>query len=80
MGVLLAVDFNTPIRGMMRFYGGFTYLLPEQNILSRVNSEETWNVQMGLQFSPYKRRGYCRYNIPMFDVADNGSFQTFPNN
>lgn len=77
---LLAVDFNTPIRGMMRFYGGFTYLLPEQNILSRVNSEETWNVQMGLQFSPYKRRGYCRYNIPMFDVADNGSFQTFPNN
>lgn len=76
---LFAIDFNTPIRGMMRFYGGFTYLLPEQNILARTNSEETWNVMMGLQFSPYKRRGYCRYNVPMFDVADNGSFQTFPN-
>lgn len=76
---LFGLNFNTPVRGMMRFYGGFTYLLPEENILSANNSEETWNVMMGLQFSPYKRRGYCRYNVPMFDVADNGSFQVFPN-
>lgn len=76
---MLGIDFNTPIRGMMRFYGGFTYLLPEQTILSAQNSEETWNVQMGIQFSPYRRRGYNRYNVPMFDVADNGTFQVFPN-
>ncbi|GEM_PF-1052639 len=77
---LIGLDFNTPVRGMMRFYGGFTYLLPEQRILAASNSEETWNVIMGMQFSPYRLRGYCRYNVPMFDVADNGSFQVFPNN
>lgn len=77
---LFGLDFNTPIRGMLRFYGGFTYLLPEQDILARTNSEETWNVMMGVQISPYRRRGYCRYNVPMFDVADNGSMQVFPNN
>jgi hypothetical protein len=73
---ILALDFNTPLRNeMMRFYGGFTYLLPQDTILGSTNGQETWNVGMGIQFTPYKSRGYCRFNVPMFDVADNGTFQ-----
>lgn len=74
---ILALDFNTPLRNdVCRFYGGFTYLLPQETILAGgANGQETWNVAMGVQFTPYKRRGYCRFNVPMFDVADNGSFQ-----
>lgn len=73
---ILALDFNTPLRNeALRFYGGFTYLLPQDTILASTSGQETWNVAMGIQFSPYKRRGYCRFNQPMFDVADNGTFQ-----
>jgi len=72
---ILALDFNTQVRGMMRFYGGFTYLVPQENIVNSTNGQETWNVAMGLQFSPYRQRGHCRFNVPMFDVADNGTFQ-----
>ncbi len=74
---ILALDFNTPLRNeALRFYGGFTYLLPQDTILGGNGAgNETWNVAMGIQFTPYKRRGYCRFNVPLFDVADNGSFQ-----
>ena len=76
---ILGLDFNTPLRNdALRFYGGFTYLLPQETIIGGgggANGQETWNVAMGIQFTPYKRRGYCRFNVPMFDVADNGSFQ-----
>jgi hypothetical protein len=73
---IFALDFNTPLRNeVLRFYGGFTYLLPQDTILASTSGQETWNVAMGIQFSPYKRRGYCRFNQPMFDVADNGTFQ-----
>jgi hypothetical protein len=73
---ILALDFNTPLRNeALRFYGGFTYLVPQDNILASTTGQETWNVAMGIQISPYKRRGYCRFNQPMFDVADNGTFQ-----
>ncbi|MBL8889591.1 MAG: hypothetical protein JNL67_06405 [Planctomycetaceae bacterium] len=73
---ILALDFNTPLRNeACRFYGGFTYLLPQDTILGSTDGQETWNVAMGIQFTPYKRRGYCRFNVPLFDVADNGTFQ-----
>jgi hypothetical protein len=72
---ILSLDFNTPLRGIARFYGGFTYLIPQEAILDSTNGQETWNVAMGIQFSPYLRRGHCRFNLPMFDVADNGTFQ-----
>ncbi len=79
---ILALDFNTPLRNdVCRFYGGFTYLLPQETILGNggANGQETWNVAMGVQFTPYKRRGHCRFNVPLFDVADNGSFQVLRN-
>ncbi len=72
---ILALDFNTPLRGAARFYGGFTYLIPQDTILNSTDGQETWNVAMGIQFSPYRRRGFCRFNLPLFDVADNGTFQ-----
>jgi hypothetical protein len=72
---ILGLDINTPMRGAMRFYGGFTYLLPQESILSSTSGQETWNVAMGIQISPYRQRGHCRFNVPMFDVADNGTFQ-----
>jgi len=72
---ILALDFNTPLRGIARFYGGFTYLIPQENILASADGQETWNVAMGIQLSPYLRRGHCRFNLPLFDVADNGTFQ-----
>lgn len=73
---ILTMDFNAPLRNeALRVFGGFTYLLPQDKILASTGGQETWNVAMGIQFTPYKRRGYCRFNVPLFDVADNGTFQ-----
>lgn len=73
---LFGVDFNIPLRSeTARIYGGFTYLASQNNILASVDNQEAWNISFGLHFTPRWRQGGSRYHQPLFEVADNGSFQ-----
>jgi hypothetical protein len=51
-----------------------TYLIPTEGRSSGGNEQESWNVAIGFVFRPGGNNGHRRYNLPMFDVADNGTF------
>jgi hypothetical protein len=51
-----------------------TYMIPTEGRSSGGNEQESWNVAIGFVFRPGGNNGNRRYNLPMFDVADNGTF------
>lgn len=51
-----------------------TYLIPNEGRSSGGNEQESWNVAIGFVFRPGGPQAGPRYSLPMFDVADNGSF------
>lgn len=71
---LLGADFSLPVRPRVALAGGVTYMIPEQGDGNGGNEEEGWNLSLGLIFRPGGHNGAGRYNRPLFDVADNGTF------
>jgi hypothetical protein len=55
----------------------FLYVVPSDDSNLAGFAEETWNVSIGLVWTPCAKAGcgpnYCR---PLFDVANNGTFAT----
>lgn len=71
---MLGADFSMPVRPRVALAGGVTYMIPKQGDGNGGNEEEGWNLAMGLIFRPGGHNGAGRYNRPLFDVADNGTF------
>lgn len=53
---------------------GMTYLIPQEGSSTVGNQEESWNLSFGLTFRPAGFGSGYRYNRPLFNVADNGTF------
>ena len=78
---LIGADFWNPLGENFALSSSFVYIIPRYNTNPQGNIDETWNVGMNLIWYPMgltKYRG--RYHRPMFNVADNGTFFTTPNN
>lgn len=74
--VVLGTKFNLHLFPRLLLGTDLTYLIPTEGRLSGGNEHESWNVAMGLVFRPggNRNRGSRRYQLPMFDVANNGTF------
>jgi len=71
---LLGTHFSLPLFSKVLLTTDLTYLIPNQGRFSGGNEQESWNVSIGFVFHPGGAHGRQRYNLPMFDVADNGTF------
>jgi hypothetical protein len=71
---LLGSTLSLPVRRNLVLQAGSTYLIPNQGSASGGNREEGWNISLGMVYRPGGPTGSGRYNRPMFDVADNGTF------
>ena len=74
---LVGADARVPLNACWSLAADFLYVVPsEENEIANF-TEETWNVSIGLVWTPCARPGcgpsYCR---PLLDVANNGSFIT----
>ncbi|MFM7741156.1 MAG: DUF6666 family protein, partial [Planctomycetota bacterium] len=55
---------------------GFTYLFPKDHPEPTTfsgNSNDAWNVFVGMSWRPMGRSWYRNYDQPLLPVADNGS-------
>ena len=72
--VVLGTHFNLPLFSRVLLATDLTYLIPNQGRFTGGNEQESWNVAIGFVFRPGGAQGRQRYNVPLFDVADNGTF------
>lgn len=75
---LLGANAVMPLGPWVALQSNFNYLLPKQNTPPYGNpgERESWNVYFGMVFFPggANNRTLGRYDAPLFNVADNGSF------
>jgi len=69
-----------PLGPWVALQSQFTYLIPQNNTPAGGNPGETevWNLGFGMVIYPYGEQNWTmsRYDAPLFDVANNGSFIT----
>lgn len=76
---LVGADFTAPISCDWAVRGGFTYVSPQNDLVHIPNANanydnELWNVSVSLVWFPGGFDNvYCKYNRPLFNVADNGT-------
>ncbi len=71
---VLGTKITLPIFSSVLLATDLTYLIPNEGRFSGGNEQESWNVAIGFVFRPGGYKGRQRYNLPLFDVADNGTF------
>jgi hypothetical protein len=71
---VLGSNFNFHLFSRLLLATDVTYLIPKEGRSSGGNEEESWNLAIGFVFRPGGSQGGQRYDLPMFDVADNGTF------
>jgi hypothetical protein len=74
---LFGGDARLPMNPCWSLAADFLYVVPSNESNLRGFAEETWNVSIGVVWTPCAKTGcgpnYCR---PLFDVANNGTFAT----
>jgi hypothetical protein len=74
---LVGGDARVPLNPCWSLAANFLYVVPSEETNFPPFAEETWNVSIGLVWTPCARPdcgpSYCR---PLFNVANNGSFAT----
>ncbi len=73
--MVFGAETRVPISPRLSVIGSFSYLVPRDPGGPLGQTEENWNVSVGLQFTP-GGIGRCLRNrfAPLFGVADNGTF------
>lgn len=77
---VVGLDFDVAVTERVGVQAGFTYYLTDEGLpagttnLAGGNSDESFNVFVGLVLRPRGRSYYDSYDRPLFSVADNGSF------
>jgi hypothetical protein len=70
-------DARLPINPCWSLTTDFVYVVPSDESVRPGYAEESWNVSVGVVWTPFAKPGcsspYCR---PLFDVANNGTFLT----
>lgn len=79
---VVGFDYDLPLNYKWALRSGFTYLIPEDDDPNQQfgNSNEAWNVSVGLVWRPRGRNWYPWYHRPILPVADNGSMIIRRNN
>lgn len=72
---LFGVDFEMPVAARWALSTGFLYLVPKQSGGVTGSLHESWNIGINLTFHPGGLGSLMgRYDRPLFNVADNGTF------
>ncbi|MCI0357836.1 MAG: hypothetical protein L0211_05030 [Planctomycetaceae bacterium] len=70
-------DARLPLNACWSLAADFVYVVPPDDSPLPGFAEETWNVSIGLVWTPFAKPGCCpNYCRPLFDVANNGTFAT----
>ena len=74
--VVLGAEGKVPLSDRLAMMGNFTYVPPMDRGGPLGQSEEFWNISVGLEFVPGGIRRSCRSNLftPLLGAPDNGSF------
>jgi hypothetical protein len=74
---LFGGDARLPLNPWWSLAADFVYIVPTDDSPLPGFVEETWNVSIGLVWTPFAKPGCCpNYCRPLFDVANNGTFAT----
>jgi hypothetical protein len=73
---IIGSDMDIPLRGGLGMQIGSTYFSPGDESVIDDHQAEGWNVSISMIYRPGMGRS-SRYRLPMFNVADNGSFFVF---
>lgn len=74
--VVGGVEYDIPLTERWAINSGFTYLFPQDNPETTSfagNSNDAWNMFVGMAWRPMGRNWYRNYDQPLLPVADNGS-------
>lgn len=74
--VVGGIEYDIPLTERWAINSGFTYLFPKDNPETNSfagNSNDAWNVFVGMSWRPMGRNWYRNYDQPLLPVADNGS-------
>jgi hypothetical protein len=69
-------DVRLPMNACWSLQADFLYVVPSEDSDLPGFTEETWNVAVGVVWTPFARPGCPTYCRPLFDVANNGTFAT----
>jgi hypothetical protein len=69
-------DVRLPMNACWSLAADFLYVVPSEDSDQLGFVEETWNVSVGVVWTPFARPGCPTYCRPLFDVANNGTFAT----
>jgi hypothetical protein len=72
---VFGADGCVPLTRNFALTGGFTYIMPDSGAGPIAQTQEIWNVSVGVEFVPggFRHCGALRFR-PFMPVADNGSF------
>lgn len=74
---LIGSDIDVPLKGGLSMKVGSTYFAPSGDSTIPNYQAEGWNIGISMVYRPSCRKASSRYQRPMFNVADNGSFFVF---
>ena len=72
---LLGGDVRVPLSPCWSLQADFLYVIPSDDSPAGF-VDETWNVAVGVVWTPFAKPGCPTYCRPLFDVANNGTFAT----
>jgi hypothetical protein len=71
---IVGTDFRVPLPGTWALEPEFTYVIPDESAAEGGHRHEAWNVGFNLVWYPGRGvNGVNPSNLPLFDVAGNGS-------
>jgi hypothetical protein len=73
---LFGGDARLPINPCWSLQADFLYVVPSDERELRGFADESWNVSVGVVWTPFARPGCPVYCRPLLDVANNGTFVT----
>ncbi|WP_164104637.1 DUF6666 family protein [Candidatus Laterigemmans baculatus] len=71
---LLGASLELPLRSGLTLRSGVTYLVPEESSSRLDHQDESWNLALAFVWYPCGGCSATRYQRPLMDVADNGTF------
>jgi hypothetical protein len=72
---LVGSDVRVPLSPCWSLQADFLYVIPADDSTAGF-VDETWNVAVGVVWTPFAKPGCPAYCRPLFDVASNGTFAT----
>ncbi|MEL6107374.1 MAG: DUF6666 family protein [Planctomycetota bacterium] len=72
---ILGMNLDLPVHDYLMLNTSVNYLVPDDEISSTSEFDESWNVAIGFTFRPGGLVGRGRHHRPLFKVADNGTLR-----